>query len=298
MSKRSDAVLLRQISKHYRGRDRKAVDRLDLQVNQGEIFGILGDNGAGKSTVAKIIAGIISADEGVVEVMGEAVTSSSSPAHVMSFMPQHSRAMNRLTVREALIFSCLFRGMSRAVARDEVGDLSERLKLGSFLDYPANRLSGGQQRLAKLALAFLGSTPLVILDEPTNDLDPLRRGFVWSAVSDLQADGRTVIFVTHDALEAERVVDRVAIMRDGRIVALGSPRDLKHELGLGTNVRVRFRQGRVPQDLTGVDEFGDFRSKMAESEAQAFLRSLRMDCVEEISLTPSTLEELYLHYVS
>ena len=298
MSTRSEpAISVQQVVKSYGEHDRPAVDGVTLEISRGEIFGILGDNGAGKSTLAKLVTGLLRPDSGVVQTMGMDVADDPLSGTQIAYMPQDSRAMNRLTVSEAIFFSARLRGYSRAEARAEVARLVALWGMEPIRNRVSSTLSGGQRRLLQLAVTFAAALPLVVLDEPTNDLDPVRRKAVWENLIRLREQtGLTVLFVTHDAVEAEKVVDRVAIMQNGRFTVIGPPSKLKAEVALTTNVYVRFRDGFRPPDLASNSAGNEVRMSLAQDAALDFVRAIDMDDVEEISLMPATLEELYIHY--
>jgi ABC-2 type transport system ATP-binding protein len=293
------AVLVDRVTKSYDKISRPAVNDVTVEISRGEIFGILGDNGAGKSTLAKLVTGLLPPDQGSVKAMGMDVAADPLSGTAIAYMPQDSRAMNRLTVSEAVFFAARLRGMSRRGARADVRRLVSCWHLEPFANKVASTLSGGQRRLLQLAVTFAGSLPLVVLDEPTNDLDPVRRKSVWQNLIRLRDEtGLTVVFVTHDAVEAEKAVDRVAIMRDGRFIAVGRPDELKAGVALRTNVVIKFHPGATPAYLTERSVDNIVRVSLKHQEAQELLRSLDMKNVEEISLMPATLEELYIHYAS
>lgn len=299
-SEQEPAVVVEAVSKSYDRAGPPAVDGVSLTIPRGEIFGILGDNGAGKSTLAKLVTGLLRPDAGTVRTMGMDVADDHLSGTAIAYMPQDSRAMNRLTVAEAIHYSAKLRGLSRTDARAEVTAQLGRWGLEELRNKVSSTLSGGQRRLLQLAVTFAGSLPLVVLDEPTNDLDPMRRRRVWENLTKLREEqGLTVLFVTHDAVEAEKVVDRVAIMQHGRFTAIGAPAELKAAVALTVNVYVRFREGALPPELADRATNGtEVRQSLHQDDALAFVRSVDLERVEEISVTPATLEELYIHYAS
>ena len=291
------------VTKTY-GRDgRVANDDLTLTIAQGEIFGILGDNGAGKTTLVRQLAGLIAPTSGEIRFLGVPV---GEAEHLLTtrvgYMPQSAFALNNLTVREAIYFTARFRGLSRREARAEAARLSAEWGIEHLAGRVAVRLSGGQRRLLQLAVAMAARPPVLILDEPTNDLDPVNRRRVWSLLTAANQAGATVIFVTHDAVEAEKVVHRVAIMRDGRIVALGRPADLKREIGGRFRLELIGTPGRPPALPAGIPcsepEPGRWLAVLDKADVGRVLTSLDMHEFADVRLNSSTLEDLYLHYAS
>jgi ABC-2 type transport system ATP-binding protein len=291
------------LTKRYAGRAQPANDQISLSISEGEIFGILGDNGAGKSTLVRQLANLLRPTEGTICLYGQPLAA--DPLRVpllVGYMPQDSRALNNLTVGEALFFTAHLRGLSRADARLERDRLIERWEIGALRNVPSTRLSGGQLRLLRLATAMIAAPPVLILDEPTNDLDPQRRRLVWSILRAQQAEhGTTIIFITHDAIEAEKIIQRVAIMRDGRVVALGRPADLKRAISQQLRLEVRFAPGSPPALPAGLSpepiEPGRWLVLLEWPQVASALAALEHAQVEEFRLNAATLEDLYLHYV-
>lgn len=292
------------LTKYYSGQTRPANDNISFEVKQGEIFGILGDNGGGKSTLVRQMIGLLRSTSGRVELFGKSIDHNfNRPSLLVGYMPQQNDALNHLTVGEALFFTAHLRGMNRAEARLERDRLLECLELGKLRDIDNARLSGGQRRLLRLAVAMAGSPPVLVLDEPTNNLDPLRRRFVWEVLRSLNSEqGATIIFITHDAVEAEKVIQRIGIMRDGRLVAIGRPPDLKQRLGRDLRVELRFSSEYSPV-VVGEGVRFEVRNPghwvlLAEwSHAWGLLESLNPEHLDSVRVNSPTLEDLYLHYV-
>lgn len=293
---------LSQVTKRYAGQATAAVDDVSLTVARGEVFGILGANGAGKSTLVKMMVNLLRADKGVVQLLGRDITQNPlfAPLNV-GYMPQESDALNNLTVAEALYFSAHLRGVSRSEARAERERLLRLWQIEPLRKKYNNRLSGGQKRLLRLAVAMAGKPPILILDEPTNDLDPARRKLVWEVLrQENQTRGTTIIFITHDAVEAEKVIQRVAIMADGRIVALGKPAELKRALSVQVKLEIFFSPPNTPQLPMNLPiqklEPGRWLISLKRSEIAATLSQLNWEKLDDFHLYAATLEDLYLHF--
>ncbi len=203
-----------------------AVDGLDLQVHTGECFGLLGPNGAGKTTTIEICEGLLSADSGSVEVLGRHWDSDGRDLReLLGIQLQDTQLSEKLTVDETLtLFQSFYRD-----ARD-VGEVIDKVELSEKRHSRVGALSGGQKQRLAVACALVGNPQLLFLDEPTTGLDPQSRRQLWELISKFQAEGRTIVLTTHYMEEAERLCDRVAIVDHGRLIALGSPRELTEAL--------------------------------------------------------------------
>ena len=214
----NDVVSVRGLRKAYG--DRVVVDGLDLDVPAGTIVGLIGANGAGKTTTVECIQGLRTPDAGILRVLGyDPVTQAAELRPLIGSQLQDSALPDRLRVAEAV---ALF---GTAQARDG-GELLEQFGLAQRWRSAFGSLSGGERQRLFLVLALLNRPRLVILDELTQNLDPAARRSVWAAIKQLNADGTTVLLVTHEMDEAEALCDRVVVMRDGRVLDSGAPADL------------------------------------------------------------------------
>ena len=204
-----------------------AVDALDLEVRRGECFGLLGPNGAGKTTTIEICEGLTAPDVGDVEVLGRRwKTDERELRELLGIQLQDTQLAEKLTVEETLRLFRSFYKRGRDVA-DVLGVVQlEEKRLGRV-----GTLSGGQKQRLALACAIVGDPELLFLDEPTTGLDPQARRQVWELIESFKAAGRTIVLTTHYMEEAERLADRVAIVDHGRVIALGTPRELIASLG-------------------------------------------------------------------
>ncbi|MCX6411035.1 MAG: ABC transporter ATP-binding protein [Actinobacteria bacterium] len=213
--------------------DRAVVDGLDLEVQQGEVFAFLGKNGAGKTTTTEILEGYRTRDGGDVSVLGEdPATAGASWRAKLGIVLQESRPLGALTVNETLrLFAAYFPNPHTV---DEVIQL---VGLEEQANQRAGRLSGGQVRRLDVGIALIGRPELVFLDEPTTGFDPEARRQFWDVISGLRDLGTTVFLTTHYMDEAQVLADRVAVLRDGKIAALGTPAELQ---ALRGDVEIRF----------------------------------------------------------
>lgn len=291
------------LTKAY-GRERRvANDSVTLSIARGEIFGILGDNGAGKTTLVRQLVGLVAPTGGTVRFLGTPVDQAERPLTTqVGYMPQSAFALNNLRVREAIFFTARFRGLSRREARGEVLRLLDEWGIAPLADRVAKELSGGQRRLLQLAVTMAGRPPVLILDEPTNDLDPVNRQRVWQLLRDANREGATIIFVTHEAIEAEKVVHRVAILRAGRVVALGRPLTLKREIGHQFRLELIGSPGRPPALPDWVPctevEPGRWLATVAKGNVGDIMAALDVAQFDDVRLSSSTLEDLYIHYAN
>jgi len=204
-----------------------AVDGLDLTVAAGECFGLLGPNGAGKTTTIEICEGLTPPDEGIVEVLGQRWdTDERALRERLGIQLQETKLAEKLTVDETVRLFRSFYARGREV--DEVIGI---VQLDEKRGARVGKLSGGQKQRLALACALVGDPELLFLDEPTTGLDPQSRRQLWDLITELKASGRSIVLTTHYMDEAERLCDRVAIVDHGRVIALGTPRELIAGLG-------------------------------------------------------------------
>lgn len=290
--------------KVYPGASAPANRGISLQIRQGEIFGLLGENGAGKTTLVRQMANLLRSTSGTIRLFGRSV--SENPLYVAShvgYMPQEAHALNVLTVGEALYYTAHLRGLGRRDALRERDKLLALWQIGDLRDRYCQRLSGGQRRLLRLAVSMAASLPVLILDEPTNDLDPLRRRLVWDVLRQANREsGTTIIFVTHDAVEAEKVIERVGILRDGELVAVGRPSGLKQDIDRKLRLEVLSAPDQAPPLPAGVHasevQPGRWVALLERKAAMGVLSALDLSQIDDFRLYSATLEDLYIHYVT
>jgi ABC-2 type transport system ATP-binding protein len=222
------AILCEQLVKRYPGKPPvEAVRGLNLEVAQGECFGLLGPNGAGKTTTLEIMEGLLDATSGEVQILGYRWGRESEAIRQrIGISLQETRLADKLTVRETVT---LFRSFyPTGITPDEaIG----RVSLEEKADTWVSKLSGGQKQRLAVGCAVVGEPQLLFLDEPTTGLDPRSRRQLWDVIHSFRATGRTVMLTTHYMDEAERLCDRVAIVDQGKVIALGTPAELIAQLG-------------------------------------------------------------------
>jgi ABC-2 type transport system ATP-binding protein len=205
---------------HLRPRRRPALHDLTLAVPRGEIFGYLGPNGSGKTTTLKVLMGLVFADAGQARLLGRPLEDPRCRERV-GYLPEHPYLYDYLTPEEYLDYVGRLFGMEAAARRTRAKDLLDRVGLGASARTPMRRFSKGMLQRMGLAQALMNSPDLVFLDEPMSGLDPIGRRLVREIILDLRAQGHTVFFSTHILGDAETLCDRVALLRGGRLVAVG-----------------------------------------------------------------------------
>ncbi|WP_420823462.1 ABC transporter ATP-binding protein [Streptomyces natalensis] len=257
------ACTVRDLVKTYpaargrRGADRgpavRASDGISLDVRRGEIFGLLGPNGAGKSTLVRQLTGLLRPDSGTIRVLGhDLVRHPERAARLLGYLGQESTALDEMTVALAVETTGRLRGLDAAGARSARDAVLTELGLTGIAARPLKKLSGGQRRLACFATVLIGERPLLVLDEPTTGMDPVARRAVWAAVDRRRAErGATVVLVTHNVLEAESVLDRVAVIDRGRVIACDTPGGLKERVADEVRLELVWRD-RPPLDVAEV----------------------------------------------
>ncbi len=273
------AIAVRDLRKSYGAHE--AVRGISFEIGAGEVFGLLGPNGAGKTTTVEILEGFRTRDGGSVEVLGF------DPQHAprdfrerIGVVLQSSELFPNLTVRETHL---LFAGYYER-PRD-VGEVIRLVGLEAKRDARVKTLSGGQKRRLDLGVALVGDPDLVFLDEPTTGFDPAARRAAWEMIRSLRSLGKTVLLTTHYLDEAQELCDRVAIVKDGRILAEGAP----GELGVGAaRARVTWRD---EEGELQVREVEDPTALVHELTGAALARGAT---VPELTVTRPSLEDVYL----
>jgi ABC-2 type transport system ATP-binding protein len=232
------AILARRVEKSFG--EHRVLDQVDLTVAEGSIFSLLGPNGAGKTTMVRILSTLIPADAGDIRVAGHDLrTEPNSVRAAIGVTGQFSAVDNLLTGAENLRMMADLRHLGREKGRRRVGDLLERFDLADAADRPLSSYSGGMRRRLDLAMTLVGDPRLIFLDEPTTGLDPRSRRTMWQIIGELAADGVTIFLTTQYLDEADRLADRIAVLDQGRIVAEGTPAELKRRIP-GGHVKLQF----------------------------------------------------------
>lgn len=247
-----------------------ALSGLDLEVRRGEIFGLLGPNGSGKTTFIKILLGLLFPTSGTVKVFGDHAFLTANKARI-GFLPESSYFYDHLSGRETLEFYARLLSLDRSRRGARIEELLDLVKMGAAADRPLGEYSSGMLRRIGLAQAILADPELLILDEPTNGLDPVGMEDVERLILELKARGKTILLCSHLLSEVENICDRVSILFQGRLLMQGPLRELLAGKGLGWNV-----------------------SGPAESVARLRELALAQGLPIEFSPAPGSLKQLFL----
>lgn len=284
-----------------------ANDGIDLDVPAGGVFGVLGPNGAGKSTLIRQLVGLLRPDDGSVRLFGQPVrVGSRSTGRRVAYLAQDEPALDEMSVAAAVTTTARLRGYPRSVAHRLSTTLVDELGLDRLADRPLQSLSGGQRRLACVAVALVGDRSVLVLDEPTTGLDPVARRSVWDALARRQRErGTTVVLVTHNVLEAESVLDRVAILDKGRVIGCDSPGRLKASISDDVRLHLVWRSEPPADDpvvamLTARSQRDGQRwtARLGHDEARGALDRLlagpAFAALDDFTLSTPSLEDVYL----
>ncbi|WP_433317628.1 ATP-binding cassette domain-containing protein [Micromonospora sp. CA-269861] len=309
MATSGDAIRAEGLRKRYR--DRHALDGFDLRVRQGTVCGLLGPNGAGKTTSVRILSTLLRLDEGRAEVAGFDVTRQPEQVRYrIGLVGQHPALDEALSGRQNLVlFGRLFH-LGRRRARHRAVELLERFGLADAADQPVSTYSGGMRRRLDLAAGMILAPSVLFLDEPTTGLDPRGRNEVWESIRELVRAGTTVLLTTQQLDEADQLADRISVVEAGRVIAEGTPDDLKARLG-GDRIEVVvaaptdlaaavIQVRRAADDEPTVDVDRRMLSVRVGHRSGALVDVLRaLDAVNvpvaDVALRRPTLDDVFLH---
>ncbi|TDL49739.1 ABC transporter ATP-binding protein [Paenibacillus dendritiformis] len=285
-----------------------ANDNLSFSVQEGEIYGLLGHNGAGKTTLVNQIIGLMKPTSGEISLLGRSVIEDPAFARSMcSVQPQSQLPLGYLTPVQAISIMGKMRSGDKQEVLKRMNMLFEALDIGEWVNKEGVHLSGGVRRLVAFCMAVVVPGKLVILDEPTNDVDPIRRRYLWDLIRQLTVGGTSVILVTHNVIEAEKAVDRVAILNKGRFLAEGTPAEIKSTVNNLIRVEV--------SHVTSIQQLQTpVWALSSNSQASRSVFSVNPDSVPDViewarnkvdegeimdySLSPTTLEDVYVELTS
>ena len=300
-----DAISVKGVSKHFK--DITALDNVTFNVRKGEIFSLLGPNGAGKTTLLKIICGILPPDSGEVKILGINVSEKPFEAkRKIGYVPQESIVYDKLNGWENIVFYASLYGLSSSQIRSRAKELIRRLGLENHVKKLVKTYSGGLRKRLSLAVSLIHDPEILILDEPTVGLDPSARREFWKIIEGLREDGVTVLMATHYMEEADVLSDRVAIINEGKIIAIGSPDELKKAFGELTVIEIS-----VANPKPGIEEFLEeftegsilvknnkvrIHVRDYESSLPKIVESLLKNGVKivQVSIAEPTLEDVFL----
>jgi ABC-2 type transport system ATP-binding protein len=289
------AIEIRDV--HKRFGELQALAGIDLEVPEGEFFGLLGPNGAGKTTLISVLAGLVRADSGSARVMSHDVRADYRAARrALGVVPQELVFDPFFTVRETLDIQAGYFGMRDN--RAWIDEVMHNLDLTSKADVNMRALSGGMKRRVLVAQALVHKPPVIVLDEPTAGVDVELRQALWRFVSRLNQDGHTIVLTTHYLEEAEALCARIAMLKEGRVVALDSTANLvKRVHHLVLRLRVA---GALPEELHALEHRGAdgthvLRLRSYDDVAQALASVRSAGCrIEEMELVQPDLEDAFV----
>lgn len=223
------AIKIEDLTKKYR--DIIAVDRLSLEIREGELFSLLGVNGAGKSTTIKMLSCLSAPTAGNAYLLGKSILTDTADVKAMiAVSPQETAIAPGLTARENLELICGVHGFSKEKREEKIKELTNLLELDSIITRKAGKLSGGWQRRLSIAMALISEPKILFLDEPTLGLDVIARSDLWDIIRSLKGKV-TIILTTHYMEEAEALSDRIAIMKDGKLIVCDTADNIKKSAG-------------------------------------------------------------------
>ena len=288
------------LTKVYKKSKRPALDHLDLDIEGGQIFTLLGRNGAGKTTFLRISSTQLMPTSGSVTVLGlDAVRDAAEIRERIAVTPQEAETIYPLTARDHVMLSLRMRGMPKSEAAARTKEALGALELTESADVNTDWLSGGTKQRVIVAMALATDAELVLLDEPTIGLDPLNRRRVWDQLTRLRQEGRTIVLTTHYMDEAEALADRLVILNRGRIVAQGTPQSVKSSFTNRTarvDVYDRFSEKELEAYGRVTKVAGRFRV-MTDQGAAKSLGEEALSRGANIAIGPVSLDDLFVDIV-
>jgi len=295
------AVEAVQVYKLYKGSNYAALNNVSVAVEPGQIFTLLGRNGAGKTTFVRICATQLAPTRGIVRVLGyDILKEAGKIRNLISVVPQESRPLRALTPWDHVYNWLQIRGESRYDAKKKTEKILYKLELYEAKDTPAMNLSGGMKQKILVAMAMATDAQLLFLDEPTIGLDPVSRRQVWSAIKDWKNEGKSILLTTHYMDEAEMLSDSIVIIDKGRVIADGTMRDLRKIIP--QNIRIDIAKdsmdiellksyGSVVDTGTGTLRVFTFESTVKEISDFAIKKNL------SFTVSPITLDDVFVSLV-
>ena len=285
----------------------QANDGVDLAIERGQVVGLLGHNGAGKSTLVNQVVGLLRPDAGSISVGGvDAVARPDLARRLVSVQAQANVPITGLSPRVAIELVGRMRGGRRASVRDRTSDLLAALALDEWANTRSEKVSGGIARLTAFAMAAVEPGRLVVLDEPTNDVDPVRRRLLWAEIRRLADDGAAVLLVTHNVREAEQVVDHLTILDNGKVLASGTPGHLTRSADAPLQLDMDLADGLTPRWSPELGHFAVTQLRasatvpgtLAGAAVSWAERERRAGRIQRYSLSPRSLEDVYVALVN
>lgn len=296
------AIEAYNLSKIYKGTHVPALDNISLKIEQGQIFTLLGRNGAGKTTFVRICATQLLPTSGTLKVLGyDVISQAENIRKFISVVPQEGRPLRALTPWDHVYNWLKIRGEEKFIAKIKTEKILERFELLKVKDKPAMNLSGGMKQKILVAMATAVDADLLFLDEPTIGLDPVSRRQVWNLMQDLKKEGKTILLTTHYMDEAEILSDRIVIIDNGKIVKEGNINDLRKIIP--QNIRMDISKKNIVdieklKDYGNVVEIGTDIIRLFTFESSiGELSNLAIKNKMSFNISPITLDDIFVHLV-
>ena len=292
-----------QLSKEYvhAGRHTPALQEVSLALEPGKIHGLIGRNGAGKTTFVRIAATQLMPTSGSMRVLGLDVRNQEREIRQrIAVIPQESRPMYFLTVDELIFLYLRMRGMDRPEARRRTNAVEDELGLGALRTRQVSRLSGGMRRRAMVAMVLASDAEFLFLDEPTTGLDPLARREVWEAIRRARKEKRTVLLTTHYLDEAEELSDRLALLEGGQLKLEGSPQSIRDRVTFPYRVTLPREGGPLAEGWSGRCRVSATEEGTLVFAREREAREIALKAMErglKVSIAPVSLEDIFLEIV-
>ena len=296
------AIEIKNLVKEFDGI--KAVDDISLEIEYGEIFALLGPNGAGKTTTISILATLLKPTSGKARVNGyDVVKQAAKVRHSIGIVFQDPSLDDRLTARENLEIHGRLYHMKRDERKKRIKEVLKMVELEGRANSLVKTFSGGMRRRLEIARGLMHKPRILFLDEPTLGLDPQTRRHIWDYIEKLRREGVTVLLTTHYMEEADHLADRIAIIDKGKVVALGSPSELKDSIG-GDIIKIKCNDENKMIELLSsngfdammVDEEVIIKARKAEKEIPKIFMLAKEIEIKSIMYKEPSLEDVFIHY--
>jgi ABC-2 type transport system ATP-binding protein len=295
------AIEAYNLSKIYKGTSLPALDNISLKIDQGQIFTLLGRNGAGKTTFVRICATQLLPTSGTLKVLGyDVIRQAENIRKFISVVPQEGRPLRALTPWDHVYNWLKIRGEDKYIAKIKTETILQRFELLKVKDRPAMNLSGGMKQKILVAMATAVDADLLFLDEPTIGLDPVSRRQVWTLIQDLKKEGKTILLTTHYMDEAEILSDKIVIIDNGKIVKEGNinelrkiiPQNIRMDISKKIpDIEILKRYGNVVEIGTDIIRLFTFKSHIEELSDLAIKNNV------SFNISPITLDDIFVYLV-
>ncbi len=305
-----EVLKVENLFKKYENLNRYANNDINLEIFQGEIFGLLGKNGAGKTTLVRQICGLLLPTKGKIYIDNiDIINNSSEIPYHLAYLSQSLYPHRALKVKEFIVYTGMYRGLSKEKAIKQMENLIKYFKIEDLKDRIMYNLSGGETRIIGFIASLMGFRKFIVLDEPTNDMDPEKRFLLWELVKTLKKQlGISFLLVTHNIYEAQDVVDRIAIIKDGEILKKGRPSDIIRNLDMNISVKFELpynidqhKLENLKYNLIKIDDT-NYKIDTNERELNLILENIfngeLKNIVRNINIEKPTLVDVYLSEVT